>query len=212
MRRVLGPFVVGGLAACSGQMPSHSEAEGSLGVGVSTLGLTVEPSLRLSEQAGLRMLAASGNLDANETVDGIDYDGSLHVGGVGVMGDYYPTGGSMRVSGGLLKHSMELTGRALGTVEVGGTTYPAIDVTSTVEPTNSVLPMVSVGYEQAVTDNFSLSADVGAIFVGEYSVSLTDATSTVSAADIAAETANAEDELNDMPVVPYIRIGGAFRW
>lgn len=200
------------LAACSGQITPPKYSSGAVGLGVSTMGVTVEPSVRFSDNTGGRALMATGQLDANRTIDGISYNADLTVGGVGVMGDYFPGNGPLRLSGGVLRHSLSLDGRATGTQQVGGTTYANVDLTSRVTPKNDFLPMAAIGIAKQVSEDFSISVDVGAIYVGEYSVTASDQTGTISASDLQSEVSAMEDELNQTPIVPYIRIGGAIHW
>ena len=205
-------IALGVLSACGGQFQMPDYSAGSLDFGVSTMGVTVEPSLKFNNNTGARVLIAHGSMDGEQTIDGITYNADLTVGGVGVLGDYYPGGGNLRLSGGLLRQNINLDGRAAGTAEVGNNTYTGVDLVTNVTPANSVLPMASIGVAHQLTDRFSLSADLGAIYVGNYSVSATDNTNTISSADIQNEVQAMEDELNSSPIVPYIRLGGVLRW
>ena len=110
----------------------------------------------------------------NLTVEGIDYDVSASTGGVGVLGDYYPTGGGLRVSGGLFKSNIGSSGRATGTVDVGSGTYAGVDLRTEVETERSIAPMVAVGYDGQIGAGWGLSADLGAIYTGGFKTSITD--------------------------------------
>lgn len=183
-----------------------------VGASVSTLGIVVEPTYRIDPKFGIRMPIGFGNANTSTTIDDITYDVDGSTGGIGLLGDYYPTGRAFRISGGVLKSNMELNGRATGNLNVGSGVYVGVDMTTTIKPENEILPMVSLGYDAHLGSGWGLSTDVGAVFAGGYSVTAADATNTVSAADIAAETANVKAELDEYTVIPYIKFGATYRW
>lgn len=183
-----------------------------IGVGLSSVGAVIEPTYRISSKTGVRMPLAFGSANTDQTIDGINYDVSGRIGGVGLLADYFPAGSALRFSGGLFKSNMSVDGRATGNVDVGANTYVGVDLTSNVEASNSIAPMVSVGYDGQVGNGWGVSADVGAIFVGGFEGTVTDATGTVSAADLNAEMDAINDELGDISAVPYLKLGATYRW
>ncbi len=200
------------LLACEGQNSSQFTQPYSVGVGVGTMGLVVEPAVQTGRRTAVRLPVAFGSANSSTEVDGIDYDISGSVGGVGVLADYYPSGGSFRVTGGLFKTNLEATGRAVGSVEVGANTYAGVDLSMRSTPDNTVAPVVALGFNGHFGAGWSVSSDVGVMYIGGMSASVSDATGTVSASDLAAEMAAVNEELSDISVIPFIKLGATYRW
>jgi len=200
------------LTACGAQNSRNATQPVTIGVGVGTMGLVVEPSVKTGEQTALRMPIGIGNANTSTTVDGIDYDVSASVGGVGLMADYYPSEGPFRVSGGVFRTNLEATGRATGNVEVGANSYVGVDVTTVGKPKRSFAPAVSVGFDSHVGSGWGFSSDVGVMYVGGFSATATDASGTVSQADLDAEVNAINDEIDDISVLPFLKFGATYRW
>ena len=96
---------------------------GAFGVslGYGTLGKTLEPSWRFGGLFGLRAPIGLGQLegDLEEGSAGLDFGGSAHIGGAGLLADFYPLTQGPRLTAGMMLTDMgaELAGE---TVEVGG--------------------------------------------------------------------------------------------
>jgi len=211
-RPILGVSLISLLTACSGEKFASMSQPYKVGVGVSSLGLVVEPSRRIGSQTAVRLPIAFGSAQTTADIDGINYDVDGSVGGVGLMGDYYPGAGAFRVSGGLFKQNLELNGRATGNVQVGSNAYVGVDLRTTGKPDNAIAPMVSIGFDGEVGQGWSVSTDVGAMYVGGFSVVAVDEAGTVSTTDLDAEVAAINSELNDVSIVPFISIGASYRW
>lgn len=212
IRYVFGIISLGILAACGGQNTRDATQPVTIGAGVGSMGLMVQPSFQTSHKTSVRVPIGFGNADFSTTVDGIDYDVSGSIGGVGVVGDYYPSAGSFRVSGGLIKTNLEANGRATGNIAVGANTYVGVDLRTKVEPNNSVAPMVSVGFDGHIGKGWGVNSDIGAMYIGGLTATATDANGTVSQTDLDAEVSEINDELSEMSVVPFINLGATYRW
>ena len=200
------------LTACGAQHSRDATQPVTIGVGAGTMGLVVEPAIKTGHRTALRIPIGFGSANTSTSVDGIDYDVSASVGGVGVLADYYPSAGSFRVSGGLFKTNLEATGRATGTVEVGANTYAGVDVTTTGKPKNAVAPVISVGFDGHLGSGWGISSDLGVMYVGGFSATASDATGLVSQADLDAEMTAVNDELGDISVLPFVKFGATYRW
>lgn len=182
----------------------------TVGAGLSTLGPTLEAGYRVNARLGLRVPAGYFDYDFDETEAGIRYDVETRFGGLGLLGDFYPAGGGLRLSAGALINRYALDGRGRGDGEIGGTEYSDVDLTLEAEPQNAVMPMLSVGYDGRLGARWMLSADLGAMFPGGYDIRLRDRSGQVSEADLASEIDDLEDDLPG--VLPYVKFTAAFRF
>lgn len=200
------------LTACGAQNSREATQPVTVGFGAGTMGLVVEPSIKTGERTAVRIPIGVGRGKTTTTVDGIDYDVSARFGGVGVMADYYPEAGALRVSGGLFKTNLRADGRATGDLEVGANTYVGVDVTTTGKPKNALAPVVSIGFDGHLGSGWGISSDVGIMYVGGFSVSAVDASGSVSQSDLDAEMTSVNDELGDVSILPFVKFGATYRW
>lgn len=194
-----------------------AEAPGafSLGLGLGTLGPTIEGSYRITDAFGLRVPAGFLSTAYDERVDDIDFDVDLDIGGIGLLGDYRPAGGvpgldGLRLSAGGILGAYALDARGRGDGEVGDNDYEDVDLRLGIDPRNRLMPVVAVGYDGALTRRWRLSADLGAIFAGGFDLDLRDASGQVSEADLETEIGEIEDDLPAL--LPYVTLSVAFRF
>jgi hypothetical protein len=103
----------------------------SVGVTGGTYGLGLEAGYRFNGRFGVRANAASYDDDETTTSSGFDIDGKAKLESLGAAVDFYPFGGSFRVSLGLRSNKNRFSGLgtpAGATVDVGGDTYTAAEV------------------------------------------------------------------------------------
>lgn len=186
------------------------------GLGLSTMGATLEGAYRLNQNFGVRGLVAGGlNANGTETVDGVNYNASGQLGGFALLADYYTGSTGFRLSGGAFVSNTSFGGSTTATVAnpvtIGNTTFTGGQTASAnIEFSRKVSPILTVGYDWNVGRNFTISGEVGAIAMGGLDVNVT--APAAAAADIALETQNIKDELSLFGVYPYVALTGSFRF
>ena len=173
----------------------------SIGGGLTILGPTIEGTYDLSGQVDLRgQLVGGVSLSDTDTVDidGRDYtiDGTISFGGLALVGDYYPTASGWRLSGGLFVSNTSLSANF-----DGPETFDA-DIAFK----NEVAAMLTTGYRHGFGENWYVAGDIGAIF-SELEAS-TDNTDPA----VLDEVDQLNEDLSDLPVVPYLSITLGYRW
>jgi hypothetical protein len=162
----------------------------SVGLGVTSFGYSLHGEYEIQPNLSVRAMVMGG-VDVSDTFEDDDYsvDGKLELGGFAVLADFYPLANAWRVSGGLFVSNTELT----GTFDDDGDIYDG-----KIAFKNDVAPMITTGFNYPFATGWSLSGDIGVI-VSSLEVSSSDTTPTVR--DSIAE---ANDDLSDIPVFPYI--------
>jgi len=191
-----------------------------IGLGLSTMGATLEGAYRFNDRFALRGVVAGG-INTNtlgggtQTIDGVTYTTNGQLGGFALLADYYTGSTGFRLSGGAFVSNTSFTGSTTASptnpIEIGNTTLTGGETASaTVEFRNRVSPMLTVGWDQNIGRNFTLSAEVGAIAMGGLNVDVT--APAAPAADVARERQNIVDELSQFGVFPYVGLTAAFRF
>ncbi len=203
-----------GLAQDAGPGPDPAAAEPvfRVGAGFGTAGVMLEPQVRLPH-AALRGTFGYGATSQSFTIDSIDYDSDITVGQAGVLLDIHPLANGLRLSVGAVTSFDEASINATApSITIGGTTYSGAVLEGTVEQESKVQPVLAVGYGSA-TRRWAVDFDIGARFQKGWSAELRNGSGSpvqISDADLRREEAQIEDDLNDIKVLPYAKIGISF--
>lgn len=193
--------------------PAHAgEVYGSIGLPGVMLGYA-QP---LGPQLGVRAdLATLGNRSRDGTEEGIAYSGTLKTQRIGLFADWFPLGGSFRLSGGLTVNDYRLDMAATGaggTLTIGNTTYTttADDRFDVRIKFPSTTPYLGIGWgHHNASTGLRFSADLGAM-IGKAKVSGTVSgpqAQNVSQADIDAELAELRDGVGRVKFIPQLSVG-----
>lgn len=196
-----------------------------VGVGLSTLGPTLEGSYRISPMLRARGILATGfSYEDDEDFEGTETSIDLSVGGGALVADYHPTGGNWRVSGGVYFAGSSLEGRATASpgdsFEFNGEDFTEGEFRIKARSNNQVAPIAMVGYDFNFGRNWALSADLGAIFTNGARLRATgqvpdnDALTQElqDAIDADADVQSAIKDADDLNFYPYISLIGVYRF
>ncbi len=158
------------------------------GVGVraqaSTLGLFgVDAGYMFSDRFHARLGFDVGGFGYNTTNSGVDYDATASLSNIHLLGDYFPFGGGLRLTGGLILQNNRVTGNAKtssnGTVTLDGQTYTlgaagqVSNIAAEASYGSGVAPYLGIGYGTPISPGLSFNAELGVMFPGSPSVRLT---------------------------------------
>lgn len=212
-------------AVLAGSFLALSAASASADIGVNlkagTLGAGVEVSKGLSNKLSISVGLNAYNYQTSDTTSDVDYDAELQLQTAGLLANYHPFGGMLRLTGGVLynKNELSLTGKPSG-----NNTYTINDVTYSASAVGNVsgklafaktAPYVGIGLGNSPSGKFGLSADIGALYQGspELSLSATGAAGDPTlAADLEAERQSAESDLGDYKWYPVLALGMYYRF
>ncbi|MDB5690633.1 MAG: hypothetical protein JWL91_2509 [Sphingomonas bacterium] len=199
--------------------PAIAQDEGAFRLGVTggTLGIGPEAAYRFSANAGVRTNATFLSISHGFDSDDIEYDGKVKLRSAGVMLDVFPFGGGFFVSGGARINGNK--GRAVATptaaVEINGTTYtPAqIGTLRGRAETKNFAPQLTLGFGGAMGRGFYFGTEGGALFQGRVRLpALTSSGNGVGLADLDAERADLEDDIDDYKIYPIVQLRIGYRF
>ncbi|KJZ19284.1 hypothetical protein [Loktanella sp. S4079] len=177
--------------------PAEETGDFSMGLGVSNFGVALTGEYTTSPQWNIRGVVMGG-FSFDDTFQEDDYTivGRAELGGVALFADYYPLDNAWRMTGGVFMSNSELTGDFTGPENFTGDMGFA----------NELVPMIATGFKAQVSDTVSFYGDVGVMFSSlEVSSDSTDPA-------VQTEIDELNDDLDDMPVFPYIETGVSFRF
>lgn len=204
-----------------GTSPAGAQSSDSVSVGVqgSTAGFGPEVAYSVSPTITLRGVGNYLAFDYDQTVDGIDYDLGLDLASGGGFLDYHPMRNGFHLSVGALYNGSEadLTATAGPGATVGGFTVPAgqtANLRGDLDFDAAIAPYLGVGYDTTFTsrNNWSFVMRAGVLYQGDPNVTLTDSTSLVPPAELAAEASRIEDELDLLRFYPVVSVGVTYRF
>lgn len=193
---------------------------------VGSAGAGVDFIVPVNDKFKVRLGYSGYNFSGSDTRQSVNYDYSAKIGGWNLLGDWHPTGGGFRLSGGLYSPNYDLSGNAKmagGTVTVNGVTYNSTDLGSLSMSAkwNKVSPYIGIGYDgfNSTKAGFFFTADAGVIVTSGPKVKLTanctSATASVCttiASDVAAEQTKVQNDLNSFKALPVVQIGVGYRF
>ena len=213
-------------ALCAGIATTAQAQEVYLRGGLPGVGLGYSQSL--NPNWNLRgEFSTLGSQSGSGVREGINFDAKVKSDQAGLYGDWFPTGGSFRVSGGISSNDVRFTGTALpsssGTITVNNTSVPfgPGDSYSVEVKLPSVTPYVGVGWgHRSDTKGWGFVADIGA-YLGKFKATTTASQSVINKLNAAGVNAQAEidaqnrkiqDNLDKLSVLPVLLVGVSYRW
>jgi len=219
------------------QSASAQEVYGKVGI----LGIGAGYSHSINQHFGVRAdFSTVGTIDRDGTADKLDYDAEFKANQLGLYGDYFPFGGSFRLTAGLHSRKLEaaINGRANagGTINIGGIeTRNPLDAGDTAQGKvkwDSVAPYIGIGWGHHAKEGrgFGFIADIGVSF-GSPKTTLSVSNSLYTKLNDAATELNkipgnkynvdeeiekqrreVSDELDKVSIFPHLFIGLSYRF
>lgn len=195
----------------------------SVGARAGTLGFGAESAVRVNNRVVLRGVATGAEMTMTETLDGVDYDGALSLGGTGLQADISPFRSGFYVSVGAFhnRNAVDLDAAIAPTesVTLGDTTYTGAQVGALAATAdfNSVAGYVGTGWSGSVLRSRLVAfVEAGAYLQGSPAVTYT-ATGALASdptfiADLEAEAASVEDDLSIAGTYPVATVGLRLRF
>jgi hypothetical protein len=205
-------------AQASGDNPTST----SIGVRVGSLGIGAEVSRLLNDNLGLRVGAGYFSLSRSVDQEDVTYEATVKWQAVTGLLDWYP--GKRRafhLSAGVMTNPLKFSGTGLptgGSITLNGVDYTTSQVgvlTASIEYA-SALPYVGLGFGTPASRNGGLGFifDIGA-GIGKATVALNSTNSASNAAlraDLNAELATLQDDVNKVPIWPVVSLGLSYRF
>ena len=187
---------------------------GTTGVG-GDVGFSLMPTL--SARIGYSGLSFSRDVDVTD----VNYDGKLRLSNLNLLLDFSPLPGPFRVTGGFIlnDNKIDVTGRPNnGTYTLNGNTYSAATIgslTGDLKSGNRAAPYLGIGYGNVAGLGVNFYFDLGVMFQGTPSASLTATCGAAVPAtlcaqvqrDAAAEQTNLQNEISGFKYSPVANFG-----
>ncbi|MGE5162095.1 MAG: hypothetical protein ACM3O5_11360 [Betaproteobacteria bacterium] len=216
MNRIKASLVAAIVLAAAGRVQAAGVGvrAGTTGVG-GDVGVSLIPTL--SARLGYSGLSYSRDIDVTD----VEYDGRLRLSNINLLLDFSPLPGPFRITGGFIfnDNKIDVTGRPTGgTYTLNGTAYPAAAIGSlsgTVKSGNRAAPYLGVGYGNVAGLGVNFYFDLGVMFQGTPSASLSATCGAAVPAsvcsqvqrDVAAEQARLQDQISRFKYYPVANIG-----
>lgn len=211
--------------------PSSPPEPKKWGVGVHAQGSTtgfigVDAGYKFSPNLHGRLGLNTVGFRTNYSSSGIDYSASLSPTNLHLLGDYFPFGGGLRLTGGFIfqNNSIKTTSKsdANNRITINNTEYDASQL-GTVEGDgkfgNSVAPYLGIGFGTPISPGFGFNIDAGVMFAGSPNLSLraNNISAAVPAAqqaqirsDLAEQERKTNQDIKGLNLYPVISIGFSY--
>ena len=197
-------------------LPAAASAQIGIGGRVGSTGLGADLGLGLSPGLMLRGGIGIQPVNPSATLSGIDFElnlpSSFIQGGI----ELFPGGGGFRIAGGILYKPDDITmsGTFNSDQQIGNAHYTPAQIgtiTGTATSARSMAPYGMIGFGRIASKGIGLYLDLGAAFVGEYTLTVTSngqyKTNATFMADLDRQKAKWEDDLNKYKIYPMVNLG-----
>lgn len=206
---------------------STSKNDFAINLKAGSAGAGFDVTKGINDEFKVRFGYATFKYDDTYNESDASYKGKLKIGGWNLLADYHPWSGGFRLSAGAYapSHNLAATGIYTGpasTITINNVAYSSKDLTDVQFQTkwNGVRPYLGLGYDgfnKTQSNGVFFTADVGVIFSGAPSVSLTakcnnPALCSTINTNINAELAKIKTDLNDAKYLPVVQIGIGYRF
>lgn len=155
-------------------LPASAAAQISVGARAGTLGLGAEASFGLTRLLAIRGGVGFVPYTYEDDFEDVHYEVTFpeRIWNVGI--DFYPTGGGLRLSAGLLhRPAFELDAEGQQQATIGGRTYNGdLNVHGELSNEKETAPYAAIGFGRATGRGIGFFVDLGAAFVGEGEINL----------------------------------------
>jgi hypothetical protein len=179
-----------------------------LGVRAGTTGLGADIAWDIAPTLSARLGYSGGKVGYDVDTDQVRYEGDVKLSNLNALLDFAPLGPFFRISGGVVFNDNKYDVRGTSTSGVPGS------LTGTVKSGKSAAPYLGIGYGRVSGTGVNFYADLGVIFQGTPSATLTaDCTGlnggqcSALQGQVAAEEARLQDELKNFKYYPVLNIG-----
>jgi len=205
-------------------LPAISSADTSIGLRAGTLGLGAEISFAVSQRVALRVGADTYTPKMRTiTQEDVDYDVNAKLRSGSLLVDWFPFANNFRVSLGAILNRNKASGTGKpsgGSFTLNGQTINASDVGSLDLQVafKKTAPYLGIGYGRPVKAGLSFISDLGVMFQGVPTSTLTatcSATATVGNCNtlqsaVAGEQATVQDNISKFKYYPVVSVGLAY--
>lgn len=207
------PVLAIGLSSIAAGASAQSLDSIGVEAGLSTLGFYIAPKMDIAPQWQARAAIYLGSLSDTFDADGSNIDGKLTTNSGALMADYKIGDLGFRVSGGVSVGGYKLEGSAKTLTLEGNDYRPPNGFTAKVEQKRNVAPVFSVGYVRELGSNWGVVAELGARVTSlEITTTGQEALLPARRAQFETDLAQANRDLSDIKLLPFVTLGFTFKF
>ncbi len=176
---------------------------------LSTLGYGLGMAFQTTDSVVTRVGFNQFNKTYTKTSGSVNYSGDLKLSSADLLADWHLFGGITHLTAGLLYNNNKVDLTSVGSYSINGNSY-----TGTLNSTvtfRKVSPYLGFGWSgQAKNKGFSFNSDIGILFQGKPTSTVSSTDPTVTSADLATAQSDLDDSLKNFRYYPVISIGIAY--
>jgi hypothetical protein len=186
----------------------------------------VDGGYKFSPNLHARLGLNTGGFNLNYASEGIDYAAKFQPTNLHLLGDFFPFGGGLRLTGGLVAQSNRFTATAKSSssnqINLNGTNYDANQVgmvESEGKFANGIAPYLGIGIGTPISSGLGFNLDAGVMFAGSPTVKLSanNVSSLIPTSqqnqirsDLAAQERQTNGDIKSFNLYPVISIGFSY--
>lgn len=186
----------------------------------------VDGGYKFSPNLHARLGLNTGGFNYNYSSEDIDYTANFKPTNIHLLGDYFPFGGGLRLTGGLVAQNNRFPATAKSSsnnqITLNGNTYNASqvgNVGSDGKFGSSIAPYLGIGFGTPINSGFGFNIDAGVMFAGSPTVALSannisplipTAFQNQIRSDLAAQEQKTNADIKSFNLYPVLSIGFSY--
>jgi hypothetical protein len=186
----------------------------------------VDGGYKFSPNLHARLGLNTVGFNYNYSSEGIDYSANFKPTNIHLLGDYFPFGGGLRLTGGFVIQNNKFTATAKSSsnnqITLNGNTYDASQVGTVGSEGkfgSSVAPYLGIGFGTPINSGFGFNVDAGVMFAGSPTVALSanNISSSIPTtiqnqirSDLAAQEQKTNADIRSFNLYPVLSIGFSY--
>lgn len=205
------------LLASGAAAAGTAQAQVALGGSIGTTGVAVEAQFKVAPGLHVRGGYNYFQYEADDTYDGIAYEGDLDLNTLGAFVDLHPFGNGFLLTGGAYfgEKTLDLLATPTGTVQIGNQSFtPAqVGTLNMAADLEDTAPFVGIGWDTTFENRgIAFKFIAGAMFTGSPQVNLTASGGTLSndpnfQTQLAQEEQNLQNDIDAYEIYPVVQAG-----
>ena len=197
-------------------IPAAASAQVGVGVRAGTTGLGADLAIAVSPNIVLRGGLGIQPVNPSMALSDIDFEVNLPSTFIQAGLELFPSGGGFRIGGGLLykPDSVTVSGTFQSNQDIGGTSYTPQQIgtiSGAAASAKKWAPYGMIGFGKIASSGIGLFLDIGAAFVGEYDLTVSNngtfKNDNTFKANLEKERVQWEDDLNKYKIYPMVNLG-----
>ena len=194
------------LAVVLSARPLPAQQTSAIILGASTVSATAEAGYRFGPNFGLRGTALFGSAKLKSKINDVPLASASYFDGIGILADiYFSDRGRFTTGSFAPNHGADVS--IMDGITIEGASSNNMEIVRHIGSNDQIPPIMVIGYEKIFRNNWGVSADLGAMYMGGFSIGAINSSAQL---DKVSELEDTNTALGQINILPFANLGVSF--